>query len=129
MYSAADVLLLNQKATVEDSVIPSKLLTYMAAGRPVLAAVSERSEAARQIRDAQCGLSVAAEDPKGLVEAVSLLRRDLILRQRLGANGRAYADLHFTKQKVLQEYGLLFRRYADGKEAEPEVSEKAAAAR
>jgi colanic acid biosynthesis glycosyl transferase WcaI len=129
MYSAADVLLLNQKAAVEDSVIPSKLLTYMAAGRTVLAAVSERSEAAGQIRDAQCGLLVPAEDPKALVEAVSLLQRDLSLRQRLGANGRVYADLHFTKQKVLQEYGLLFSRYADGKEAEPEASEKVAAAR
>lgn len=115
MYSAADVLLLNQKAAVEDSVIPSKLLTYMAAGRIVLAAVSERSEAARQIRDAQCGLLVPAEDPKALVEAVSLLRRDPARRQRLGANGRVYADLHFRKQKVLQEYGLLFSGYADGK--------------
>jgi len=129
MYSAADVLLLNQKAALEDSVIPSKLLTYMAAGRAVLAAVSERSEAARQIRDAQCGMVVPAEDPKGLVEAASLLRRDPALRQALGANGRAYADRHFTKQKVLLEYGLLFSRYADGNEAEPEVSEKSAAAR
>jgi len=129
MYSAADVLLLNQKAAVEDSVIPSKLLTYMAAGRTILAAVSERSEVARQVRDAQCGLLVPAEDPKALVEAVSLLRRDPSLRQRLGTNGRVYADLHFTKQKVLQEYGLLFSHYADGKEAEPEASEKAAAAR
>lgn len=66
---------------------------------------------------------------EALVEAVSLLRRDPAQRQRLGANGRVYADLHFTKQKVLQEYGLLFSRYADGKEAEREVSEKVAAAR
>lgn len=111
MYSAADVLLLNQKSAVQDAVIPSKLLTYMAAGRSVLAAVSERSEAARLIQRAQCGLIVPPETPKALVDAALRLRRDPSLRQRLGANGRAYASLHFTKHKVLQDYDTLFTRY------------------
>jgi len=127
MYSAADMLLLNQKAAVEDSVIPSKLLTYMAAGRTILAAVNERSEAARQIREARCGVLVCSEDPRALVEAVSALWRDPDLRQKLGANGRAYADRHFTKQKVLHEYDLLFNCYADNKKGNPELSENAAA--
>jgi colanic acid biosynthesis glycosyl transferase WcaI len=129
MYSGADVLLLNQKAAVEDSVIPSKLLTYMAAGRTVLAAVSERSEAARQILEAQCGLLVPAEDPKALVEAVFALRRDPARRQKLGANGRVYAEMRFTKQNVLREYDLLFNRYTNREDAQPERSEKAAATR
>ena len=42
MYAAADVLLLNQKTAVKDAVIPSKLLTYMAAGKPVLCAAPKR---------------------------------------------------------------------------------------
>jgi hypothetical protein len=33
MFAAADVLLLDQIGTVKATVIPSKLLTYMAAGR------------------------------------------------------------------------------------------------
>jgi colanic acid biosynthesis glycosyl transferase WcaI len=129
MYSAADVLLLNQKATIEDAVIPSKLLTYMAAGRMVLAAASERSEAARLIGNAQCGLRISAEDPKALVDAVSWARQQPALRKRLGANGRTYAEAHFTKQRVLQEYGLLFKGYTNGNTGEPKVSEKAVAAR
>jgi colanic acid biosynthesis glycosyl transferase WcaI len=129
MYSAADVLLLNQKATIEDAVIPSKLLTYMAAGRMVLAAASERSEAARLIGNAQCGLRISAEDPKALVDAVSWARQQPALRKKLGANGRTYAEAHFTKQRVLQEYGLLFKGYTNGNTGEPKVSEKAVAAR
>jgi len=129
MYAAADVLLLNQKAAVKDAVIPSKLLTYMAAGRAVLAAVSERSEAARLIRRAQCGLLVPAEDPQALVDAVLLLRRDSELRQRLGTNGRAYADLYFTKQKMLEKYDTFFTRFTGGKRVELAVAKKAAAGR
>lgn len=126
MYSSADVLLLNQKAAVADSVIPSKLLTYMAAGRVVLATVSDKSESARYVKQAQCGLIVPPEDPKALMEAALSLRADPALRERLGANGRAYVQQHFTKDKVLQEYDRLFSRYAD--EIRAEASKKVIAA-
>jgi len=53
--------LLNQIAAMEDAVIPCKLLTYIAAGRPIVAAVSENSEAARVIRRAKCGVLVPVE--------------------------------------------------------------------
>jgi colanic acid biosynthesis glycosyl transferase WcaI len=128
MYSAADILLLNQKAAVKDSVIPSKLLTYMAAGRLVLAAVSEKSEAAREIGNAQCGVQIGAEDPRALVEAVSRLRQDAVLRQELGANGRVYAIRNFAKQRVLHEYDQLFCRVMGEKTAGLEIPKKAAAA-
>lgn len=129
MYAAADVLLLNQKAAVEDSVIPSKLLTYMSAGRAVLAAVSEKSEAARYIRRAQCGLLVPAEVPNALAEAVVALRQDSALRERSGANGRRYAELHFTQQRVLQEYGAFFSSFSGEQDAPPEIPTRAAASR
>jgi hypothetical protein len=61
MCTAADVLLLNQIAAMEDAVIPCNLLTYMVAGRSFVAAVSENSEAARVIRCAKCGVLVPAE--------------------------------------------------------------------
>jgi glycosyltransferase involved in cell wall biosynthesis len=47
MFSAGDVLLLNQLAAVKNTVVPSKLLTYMSAGRPVLAAVNSASRSGR----------------------------------------------------------------------------------
>jgi colanic acid biosynthesis glycosyl transferase WcaI len=128
MYSAADVVLLNQKAAVVDAVIPSKLLTYMAAGRTVLAAVSDKSEAARHIERARCGLVVVPEDPKALLEAMLSLRADPVLRERLGASGRAYVQQHFTKEKVLQEYDQLFSRYADDVDMERQASKKQVAA-
>lgn len=108
MYAAADALLLNQRSAVEDAVIPSKLLTYMSSGRAVVAAVSDRSEAARQVRRADCGVLVHAENPGALLAGVNELRRAPALRQRLGRNGRAYAEAHFTKDRVLQSYERLF---------------------
>jgi colanic acid biosynthesis glycosyl transferase WcaI len=127
MYSAADVLLLNQRAAVVDSVIPSKLLTYMAAGRTVLAAVSDESETARYVQRAQCGRIVHPEDPKALVEGVLSLRSDSAVREKFGVNGRFYVQQHFTREKVLHDYGLLFSRYGDKSKVESEASKKAVA--
>jgi len=127
MYAAADVLLLNQKAAVIESVIPSKLLTYMAAGRPVLAAVSTKSETARYVERAECGRIIHSEDPMALVKAALSLRADSALRERLGSKGRAYVLEHFTKDKILREYELLFSRYEDEVRPGAEASKKAIA--
>jgi colanic acid biosynthesis glycosyl transferase WcaI len=108
MYAAADVLLLNQIAAMKDAVIPCKLLTYMAAGRPIVAAVSENSEAARVIRRANCGVIVAAENPEALSAAMRSLKNDPELRCKLGSNARAYAEEHFTKASVLEAYDEFF---------------------
>ena len=115
MYSAADVLLLNQKDSIQDAVIPSKLLTYMSAGLPILAAVNEKCEAARLISDARCGQQVVAENPAALLESVNFLRRNPDLRNGFGSNGRSYVESHFTKERVLQEYSRLFSSYVKGK--------------
>ena len=112
MYAAADALLVNQRKAVEDAVIPSKLLTYMAAGRAVLAAVSECSETARQVSRANCGVVLPAEDPRALVDAACALRFAPAFSQRLGKNGRAYAEANFTKSSVLQRYDEFLAPFA-----------------
>jgi colanic acid biosynthesis glycosyl transferase WcaI len=114
IYSAADVLVLNQRATVEDAVIPSKLLTYMAAGRPIVAAISDKSEAARYIREADCGLIVPPENPAALLQGILEFRQNPILGNEMGMKGRAYAEAHFTKDKVLQRYDAFFRSWSGG---------------
>jgi colanic acid biosynthesis glycosyl transferase WcaI len=108
MYSAADVLILNQAAAVEDAVIPSKLLTYMAAGRAIVAAASEKSEAARLVHRAACGVIVRAESPGALADAVVMLRGAPAVRRVLASNGRAYVEEHFTKASVLAAYDEFF---------------------
>src|SRR5260370_38675887 len=100
----------------------------MAAGRPVLAAVSEKSEAARQIQNAQCGVQISAEDPAAMGEAVSQLRQDVLFRRRLGSNSRAYAIRNFTKQKGLLEYHALIHPDTGGKTAAHEIAQNVAAA-
>jgi len=105
--AAADLLVLAQRSRLVDSVAPSKLLGYMAAGKPVVAAVNEVSEAGRIIREAQCGVVVPAEDPQALAAAVISLRRQPALLARLGEAGRAYASAHYDKAVILSAWSRL----------------------
>lgn len=101
MLAAADVLLVSQLNNVKKSAIPSKLLFYMAAGRPVIAAVNAASEAAAIMRQANGGLIVAPEDPSAIAAAIMALRADAGERERCGWRNRAYAERHFDRRRIL----------------------------
>jgi colanic acid biosynthesis glycosyl transferase WcaI len=119
-FAAADVLLLNQLGTVADTVIPTKLLTYMAAGRPVLAAVNPSSQAAELLRDADGGLLVAPDSPEALAAGVrSLMTMDHQTLAAFGARNRAYAEVHFDQQKVLAAHEDFMLSTIGASEASP----------
>lgn len=82
-------------------VSPNKLYDYMAAGRPVLFA----ADAANQpVQEADCGLTVAPEDPAALAGAISsLATASEAERARLGANARAYVERHHDYHRLADE--------------------------
>jgi colanic acid biosynthesis glycosyl transferase WcaI len=129
LLAAADALLLSQARAVVDMVIPSKLLTYMAAGRAVIATVADGSEAARAIRKASCGAIVPPEDPAALAAAVHSLRADVPAATRMGAAGRRFAEEHFARARVLTGYADFFAALAAGAPARVPQAEPAAARR
>src|SRR5204863_9241902 len=88
---AADLLLVNQRPSVMDMSLPSKLTSYFASGQPVLAAVSGDSETAYEIESAHAGLVVPPAEPAMLADAILALRNDSARTQALAAGGRAYA--------------------------------------
>ena len=102
MFAAADVLLLNQLRAVKDTVIPSKLLTYMSAGRPILAAVNAGSQGAEILREADGGRLVAPEDPAALAAAAAwFMELPQAQLRSFGTRNRTYAEAHFDQRKIL----------------------------
>jgi colanic acid biosynthesis glycosyl transferase WcaI len=109
LLAASDVCLVTQQRTVADVVFPSKLITLMAAARPVIASVGTQSEVARTVLVAKGGLVIPPENPRALREAVEMFRHDLPGRIRVGEKGRDYARLHWDRERTLArtEAGLL----------------------
>lgn len=103
MMQASDVLLVNQRSSVTDMSLPSKLTSYFAAGRPVVAAVSAGSETAREIEQARAGIVVPPAKPEALADAILVLANGAETAT-LGANARRYAHEVLSADKVLAEY-------------------------
>jgi glycosyltransferase involved in cell wall biosynthesis len=103
VMAASDVLLVNQRPSVTDMSLPSKLTSYFAAGRPIVAAASNDSETAREIAAADAGSTVAPDDPVALADAILALKESASAAE-LGARGRRYAERVLSPEVVLAEY-------------------------
>jgi len=109
LLASSGLCLVTQQANVADIVFPSKVLTLLAAGRPVVASVSAASEVARVVVEAGAGRVVPAEDPRQLASAIVELWQSPARLEAMCAAGRAYAAAHWKRETVLQELeaGLL----------------------
>ena len=101
---AADVLLINEQPGVLEMSLPSKLTSYLAAARPVLAATERRSATAELVEATGAGLVVAAGDPSGLLAGALDLGADADRACQLGAVGRKFALDNMNASVALAEY-------------------------
>lgn len=100
-FARADVLLATlRREPIFASTIPSKVQSYMACARPILAALD--GEGARVVTEAGAGVAVPAEDPAALADAVARLAAlPAAEREAMGARGRRYFMEHFEREMLL----------------------------
>jgi len=101
--SAADLCLVMLKRTeLFKTVIPTKLLEYMACARPVILAVDGQS---RQIvEQAQAGVFVEPENVDSLVKTICELAQNPEQRKKLGENGRQYIVENLSRGQTARHY-------------------------
>jgi colanic acid biosynthesis glycosyl transferase WcaI len=100
VLASADVLLATLEADAGQFAVPSKILTYLCAGRPLLLAAPKTNLAASVVGRSQGGAVVDSDDRTGWLEAARALCLDGNLRARLGKNARSYAEETFDIQKI-----------------------------
>ncbi len=76
VMAAGDVHIICVRRGLEGVVVPSKLYSVLAAGRPVLAVAAEESDAVRIVRNARCGLAADPDDPASVAAALRKMRDD-----------------------------------------------------
>ncbi len=82
--------------------VPNKIQAYMAVGRPIIACLN--GEGARLIREADAGVTVAAEDGFGLAQAIlQLYKKTPDERNRLGLNGQRYYQRNFDRDTLIEQ--------------------------
>jgi glycosyltransferase involved in cell wall biosynthesis len=88
---AGDVHIVTVKRGLEGIVVPSKLYSILAAGRPVLAVAAPNSDAAHIVLESGCGLAADPDDPAAVAAAIRELRRDPARLADMGRRARETA--------------------------------------
>ncbi|MGP3990390.1 glycosyltransferase family 4 protein [Streptomyces sp. 3N207] len=101
VLAAADILAVTQRASVLDMSVPSKLTSYFAAGRPVIASVAAGGGTAGEVRRSGAGVLVPPEELAALAAALRTLAAEPAAAASLGAAGRAYATGHLGRTAAL----------------------------
>jgi len=110
--ASADVLLAVLAPDAARYSVPSKVLAYMTAGRPILAAIPAENLAARTILAASAGVIVDPEDPTELRCLARSLMDDADRRKRLGTAALAYARANFEITGIASRFEEIFQRGA-----------------
>jgi colanic acid biosynthesis glycosyl transferase WcaI len=100
---AGDVHIVTVRRGLEGVVVPSKLYSILAAGRPILAVAASGSDAARIVTEARCGLAADPDDPAAVAAAIRELRSDPARLAEMGLRARETAK-RYARVNELSRY-------------------------
>lgn len=100
-FAAANALLVSLRADPVFALqVPSKIQSYLACGRPIIASID--GESADIVTESGAGISCPADNPQKLAEAVlSLSRMTEDERSAMGRKGRQYFESNFEREMLL----------------------------
>lgn len=104
ILALADILYIGLAKTelFRFGISPNKMMDYMLAGRPIISAIDAGND---MVKEAECGLSVPAEDAEAVANAIrELLMMDEVERLRLGQNGKAYVLANHDYEKLAADF-------------------------
>lgn len=110
VLASADVLLATLEAGAGQFAVPSKILTYLCAGRPILFAGPKENLAASVIERSGAGLVIDPKDQSGWIAAGRRLASDEVLRRELARNARAYAERSFDIEQIADKFEQILAR-------------------
>lgn len=110
VLASAEVLLALLEKDAGAFAVPSKVLTYLCARRPLLLAVPAQNLSAKIVRDNAAGVTVAPDDVDGFVLAGLQMLGDQVKRDAYAANGRAYAERTFDIDSITDRFEEIIHR-------------------
>ena len=100
VLATADVLVAMVSRDASRFSVPSKILSYLCADRPVVAAIPSDNLARRLLEDNGMGLAADPDDTEAVLELTSRLIDSETMRASVAARGRAYAEEHFDIEAI-----------------------------
>jgi putative colanic acid biosynthesis glycosyltransferase WcaI len=108
LLAASDACLVPLDGALKTPVVPGKLQSIMAAGRPAIGISEARGDTPKLLNESGGGIAVAPSAPLALADAIRQLKVDSSLRDTMGIRGRAFAEKHFSIVHGAHRYEAVF---------------------
>lgn len=112
VLGSADVLVAVIEREAGEFSVPSKVLSYLCAGRPIVLAAPQNNLAASIVKSAGAGLVVEPEDAAGFTQAIQAIVSDPGKASIMGRSARDYAEQHFSVDRVSDRFEAVFASVA-----------------
>jgi glycosyltransferase involved in cell wall biosynthesis len=114
VLASSDVLLAMIDADAGVLFVPSKVTSYLCAGRPIVMAAPWQNSAAKSVADSGGSRVVPPADADAMAAAVLAFVDDQQLRQQAGERARAYAERTFEISSIADRFERLLQRLHTG---------------
>jgi colanic acid biosynthesis glycosyl transferase WcaI len=119
VQSSSDVLLLTASPTMGTSSVPSKFVTYIAVGKPVICGAGPNSDLSQIVNAKKLGISVLPGSAEFMANAIKqMMEMDTEERLEMGQRARAVALEKYSMETAMKKLNMLIN------EAEEYISEK-----
>jgi colanic acid biosynthesis glycosyl transferase WcaI len=108
VLGTGDILLALLGEEAAEFSVPSKILSYLAAGKPVVGSIAPDNDAAAMIAAARCGITAAPGERQSFFDAVLNLADDGALRSAMGRRAREFAESHFDIAAIADRFEQVF---------------------
>jgi len=109
---AGDLHIVTVKRGLEGVVVPSKLYSILAAGRPVLVVAPPESDAARIVVESGCGVAADPDDPAAVAAAIRELRAQPVRLAEMAVRARETA-VKYARVNELERFVAIIESVAD----------------
>jgi colanic acid biosynthesis glycosyl transferase WcaI len=118
VQSAADVMLLTMSERHGGSSVPSKLITYLAVGRPVLCSADANSAVAKVVESANIGLVIPPGDPIALADALIEMHAQQDRWVDAGRRARQFFEKNHDLPVAMEKFEHLVMSLTEGRHAD-----------
>ena len=108
LLAASDVCLVPLDASLRTPVVPGKLQSIMACGRPSITIVDGEGDTPKLVEESGGGINVRPGDAVSLASTIQHLKNNPGVSQEMGQKARAFAEAHFSLTKCADTYEELF---------------------
>ena len=104
VLASADILVAVIEEDAGQFSVPSKILNYMCAGKPIVLSAPQSNLATKIINDANAGICVMSNDYTGFNEAITKIKNNREMSTDFSNNSRKYAENNFNIKIITQKF-------------------------